>query len=99
LKNRILLFPVYHRSALNHGEMYKEIFSIKKTYKRYIPYIAYSNVWGLPAFMILIGFYNYKLAIGIQLISNNANELSIFKVRVLIGKNFGGFIRSTLYDK
>src|SRR5699024_4987190 len=32
IKNNILLFPVYHRSALKHGELYKEIFSIKKTY-------------------------------------------------------------------
>src|SRR5699024_9766764 len=69
LKNRILLFPVYHRSALNHGEMYKEIFSIKKTYKRYMPYTAYSNVWGLPALTIPIGFDKNKLPIGIQLIS------------------------------
>ena len=99
LKNRILLFPVYHRSALNHGEMYKEIFSIKKTYKRYMPYTAYANVWGLPALTIPIGFDKNKLPIGIQLISKNGNELSLFKVGEQIEKNFGGFIRSTLYDK
>src|SRR5699024_11982141 len=80
LKNRILLFPVYHRSALNHGEMYKEIFSIKKTYIKYMPYTAYANVCGLPALTIPIGFDKNKLPIGIQKNKYNGNELSILKV-------------------
>lgn len=98
LKNRVLLFPVYHRSALNHGEMYKEIFSIKKTYMKYMPYTAYANVWGLPALTIPVGFDKNKLPIAIQLISKNGNELSLFNVGEQIERKFCGYIRSTLYD-
>lgn len=98
LKNRILLFPVYHRSALKHGEMYKEIFSIKKTYLQYMPYTAYANVWGLPALTIPVGLDKNDMPIGVQLISKNGNERSLFNLGELIEKKFGGYVRSTLYD-
>src|SRR5690606_27977632 len=52
LDDRILIFPVYHTSALRHGHLYKEIFSIRKTFLKYMPYVAYANVWGLPALII-----------------------------------------------
>ena len=64
-----------------------------------MPYTAYANVWGLPALTIPIGFDKNKLPIGIQLISKNGNELSLFKIGEQIEKKFGGYIRSTLYDK
>ena len=40
LKNRILILPVYHCAAPLHGQVYKEIFSIRKTYLKYLPYVA-----------------------------------------------------------
>lgn len=98
LKNRILLFPVYHRSALKHGELYKEIFSIKKTYTQYMPYTAYANVWGLPSLTIPVGFGANNLPMGIQIMSRNGNEHSLFKLGALLEAEFGGYIRSTLYD-
>lgn len=98
LKNRILLFPVYHQTALKHGELYKEIFSIKKTYTQYLPYIAYANVWGLPALTIPVGFDHNGLPIGVQIMSKAGNEHSLFKLGVLLEKEFGGYVRSTLYD-
>lgn len=99
LKNRILIFPVYHRSALKHGEMYKEIFSIKKTFKKFMPYAAYANVWGLPALTIPVGFDDNGLPFAVQLISKNGNEKSLFKLGTLIEQQFGGYTRSTIYDK
>ncbi|HLR09486.1 MAG TPA: amidase [Bacillota bacterium] len=32
LQKRLLIFPVYHTGALTHGNVYREIFSIKKTF-------------------------------------------------------------------
>lgn len=98
LKNRILLFPVYYRSALKHGELYKEIFSIKKTYTEYMPYTAYANVWGLPSLTVPVGFDQDGLPIGIQLMSRSGNEHSLFYLGTLLEKEFGGYVRSTLYD-
>ena len=98
LKNRMLLFPVYHRTAHKHGELYKEIFSMKKTYKRYMPYIAYANVWGLPSLTIPVGFDTNGLPIGVQIISKSGNESSLFRLGTLLEDKFGGYIRSTIYD-
>lgn len=98
LKNRILLFPVYHRTALKHGELYKEIFSIKKTYTKYMPYIAYANVWGLPSLTIPVGFDTNGLPIGIQIMSKSGNEHSLFRLGNLLETEFGGYVRSTIYD-
>ena len=49
LESRILILPVYNRTAPEHGKLYSELFSIKKTFKKYMPYVAYANVWGLPS--------------------------------------------------
>lgn len=98
-KNRILIMPVYHRTALKHGELYKEIFSIQKTFLKYLPYIAYANVWGLPALTIPVGFDNNHLPYGIQLISANGNEQAIFEVGAVLEEQFGGYRRSTVYDE
>lgn len=97
-KTRILIMPVYHRTALKHGELYKEIFSIKKTYMKYLPYIAYANVWGLPSLTIPVGFDRKQLPFGIQLISKNGNEQALFAIGEKLEKRFGGFKRSTVYD-
>ena len=98
LNNRLLIFPVYHRSALRHGELYKEIFSINKTYKEYMPYISYANVWGLPSLTIPIGFDENHLPIGIQIMSKVGNEEAIFSLGEKLENKFGGYIRSTQYD-
>jgi len=98
LKKRLLVFPVYHSSAPKHGDMYKEIFSIKKTYAEYMPYIAYANVWGIPSLTVPVGFDENHLPIGIQIMSRNGNEHAIFKVGKMIENKFGGFIRSRQYD-
>lgn len=98
LQNRLLIFPVYHRAANKHGELYKEIFSINKTYLKFMPYIAYANVWGLPSLTIPVGFDNNEMPIGIQIMSKTGNEDAIFRLGKLLEKQFGGYTRSTIYD-
>lgn len=99
LSNRLLVFPVYHTGALKHGETYKEIFSIKRTFLQYLPYTVYANVWGLPSLVIPVGTDHNGLPIAIQVMSKVGNEDAIFLLGEKIEKHFGGYKRSTVYDK
>ncbi|RST73116.1 amidase [Siminovitchia acidinfaciens] len=96
---RILILPVYHRTAPHHGDLYSEIFSIKKTFKKYMPFVAYANVWGLPSLTVPVGMDEDRLPMGIQLISNNGNEEALFQLGELIEREFGGYERCVLHDK
>ena len=98
LSNRLLVFPVYHTGALKHGETYKEIFSIKRTFLQYLPYTVYANVWGLPSLVIPVGTDHNGLPIAIQIMSKVGNEDAIFLLGEKIEKHFGGYKRSTVYD-
>lgn len=99
LKNRLLIFPVYYRGAQKHGEVYKEIFSLQKTYTTYMPYLTYANVWGLPSLTIPVGYDERQMPIGIQVIGKIGNEEAIFSIGELLEKQFGGYIRSKHYDE
>src|SRR5690625_255234 len=98
LASRLLVFPVHHTSAPKHGQLYKEIFSITKSYLKYLPYIAYANVWGLPSLTVPIGFDENNLPIGIQIIAKVGNEDAIFKLGQIIEKAFTGYQRNTIND-
>lgn len=93
LNERILLFPVYHSSAPKHGVVYEEIFSIRKTFKKYMPYIAYANVWGLPSLTIPIGEDVNGMPIGLQLMSKNGNEDALFQLGAQIEKELSAYER------
>jgi fatty acid amide hydrolase 2 len=93
LQERMLIFPVYHSAAPKHGVVYKEIFSIRKTYEKYMPYIAYANVWGLPSLTIPIGTDEAGMPIAVQLIGKNGNEDALFKLGELIEKEFKSYNR------
>jgi fatty acid amide hydrolase 2 len=93
LQERMLIFPVYHSAAPKHGIVYKEIFSIRKTYEKYMPYIAYANVWGLPSLTIPIGTDEAGMPIAVQLIGKNGNEDALFKLGELIEKEFKSYNR------
>src|SRR5690606_23590206 len=43
LKHRLLILPVYHTTAPPHEKLYWEIFSIFKTFLKYMPFVAYAN--------------------------------------------------------
>lgn len=94
-ENRISVLPIYHSSALPHGNVYKEIFSIRKTFKKYLPYVAYANVWGLPSLTIPIKMDDRQLPIAIQLVSRVGNEELLFYIGKHIEKQFQGYIRSS----
>ncbi|HSJ39318.1 MAG TPA: amidase, partial [Planococcus sp. (in: firmicutes)] len=64
LKERILIMPVYHKTAPKHGVVYREIFSIRKTFRQYLPFVAYANTWGLPSLTVPIGWDENGLPIG-----------------------------------
>src|SRR5690625_4271466 len=98
LDSRLLVFPVHHTSAPKHGQLYKEIFSITKSYLKYLPYIAYANVWCLPSLTVPIGFDENNLPIGIQIIAKVGNEDAIFKLEQIIEKEFTGYQRNTIND-
>lgn len=93
LTDRILLFPVYHTAAPKHGIVYKEIFSIRKTFKKYMPFVAYANVWGLPSLTIPIGEEQDGMPIGLQLISKNGNEDALFQLGLQIEKEYVAYER------
>ena len=93
LEKRILILPVYHQSAPRHGVVYKEIFSIRKTYEKFMPYVAYANVWGLPSLTIPVGKDTDGMPIGLQLISRNGNEDALFQLGELIEEKFECYTR------
>lgn len=94
LEDRLYVFPTYHQGALQHGKLYKEIFSIRKTYLKYMPFIAYANVWGLPALTVPVGVDEENMPIGIQIMSKVGNEHAIFQVGKMIEKEFQGYKRA-----
>ncbi|XKE95610.1 amidase [Metaplanococcus flavidus] len=96
LKERILIMPVYHKTAPKHGVVYREIFSIRKTFRQYMPYVAYANTWGLPSLTIPLGSDDKGLPIGIQLISRNGNEEALFQLGEWLEQRFETYKRAIL---
>ncbi|MFS0643368.1 amidase [Siminovitchia sp. 179-K 8D1 HS] len=98
-ENKILLLPVYHRTAPPHGKLYSELFSVKKTFKKFMPYVAYANVWGLPSLTVPAGKDENGMPIGVQLVSKSGNEERLFALGELIEAEFGGYVRCTAHDQ
>lgn len=90
---RILIMPVYHSAAQAHGTVYKELFSIRKTFTRYIPYVAYANVWGLPALTVPVGADREGMPIAVQLVSKVGNEDALFKLGSRLEEEYKGYQR------
>lgn len=95
---QILILPVYHETAQKHGKLYGELFSIRKTYLKYMPYISYANVWGLPALTIPIAHDESSMPIAIQLISKVGNEEAIFQLGEWLEKHIYRYRRCKKYD-
>lgn len=92
-QNRVLILPVYHTPAPAHGQVYKQIFSIRKKYLSYMPYAAYANVWGLPALTVPVGTSSDGLPIAVQVVSSVGNEDAIFALGERIEQKFRGYVR------
>ncbi|MCM3743169.1 amidase [Sporosarcina luteola] len=93
LEKRLIIMPVYHIAAPPHGVVYKEIFSIRKTFEKYMPFAAYANTWGLPSLTVPMGKDHDGMPIGMQIISKNGNEDAIFSLGSFLEKEFGGYSR------
>jgi len=98
-QDRITVLPVYHCSAPVHGRLYKELFSIQKTYLKYIPYVAYANVWGLPSLVVPVAEDKEGLPIGVQLVSRPGNEEALFQLGELLEQKYRGYKRCEKYDQ
>ncbi|WP_253286784.1 amidase [Virgibacillus sp. MSJ-26] len=98
LKDRLLILPVYHQGAPLHDSVYNEIFSIRKTFQQYLPFVAYANVWGLPSLTLPIGEDENNMPIAIQIISSTENEGALFEVGKWLEKKFGGYTRCDKLD-
>lgn len=99
LDGRLLLFPVYHRGAPHHGKVYEEIFSIRKTFKKYMPYVAYANVWGLPSLTIPAGTDEHGMPLSVQVMCRNDDEDLLFQLGEKLEAQFGGYQRCQQFDK
>jgi fatty acid amide hydrolase 2 len=97
LANSVLLLPVYHSTAPAHGELYRDIFSIRKTFLKYMPYVAFANLWGLPALTVPVGTDQSGLPIGVQLISLVGNEQAIFYFGRILEERFRGYKRCVIH--
>ncbi len=98
-EDRISILPIYHTGALPHGKVYNDIFSIRKTYKTYMPYVAYANVWGLPSLTIPISKNEEGMPMAVQLISRIGNEYLLFHIGKQFEKRFDGYQRSRSSSK
>jgi Asp-tRNA(Asn)/Glu-tRNA(Gln) amidotransferase A subunit family amidase len=98
LEGSILILPVYHSAAPKHGQLYRELFSIRRTFLKYIPYVAYANVWGLPSLIVPVAEDADGMPIGVQLISQNGNEDALFQLGERIEQQFRGYVRCRQYD-
>ncbi|WAA09025.1 amidase [Fervidibacillus albus] len=94
LENRLLIIPTYHTTALPHGKVYWELFSIFKTFLKYIPFVAYANTWGLPSLTIPVSEDKLGLPIGVQIISAVGNEKVMFQLGKQIEKRMRGYKRA-----
>ncbi len=93
---RLLILPVYHCAAPAHGQVIKELFSLTLSYRRYLPFIAYANTWGLPSLIIPAAEDEHGLPIGLQIISRVGNEDAIFQMGEILEQKLRGYKRAKL---
>lgn len=98
LTNRIIIMPTYHEAAQKHGKQYGELFSIKKTFMQYIPYISYANSWGLPSLVLPAGRDRAGMPISLQLITKIGQEDALFQFGEWFEETIYAFERCTTYD-
>lgn len=99
LDNQLIIFPVYHTPTQPHGEVYNEIFSIRKTFKKYVPFLVYANVWGLASLTIPLGRGQNDLPIALQIMGLPGQEGNIFALGKILEKQFNGYIRCDMHDQ
>jgi fatty acid amide hydrolase 2 len=98
LHGRVLVLPVYHSAAPLHGQLYKEIFSIRKTFLKFMPYVSFANTFGLPSLTVPAGEDRSGLPIGVQLITRPGQEVALFLLGEELERDFRGYVRCKSYD-
>src|SRR5690606_18117034 len=98
LDKKIVIMPTYHEAAQRHGKQYSELFSIKKTFMSYIPYITYANSWGLPSLVLPAGKDQDGMPLSLQLITKVGQEDALFQFGEWFEENIKAFERCKTYD-
>ncbi|MNG28683.1 Glutamyl-tRNA(Gln) amidotransferase subunit A [compost metagenome] len=78
--------------------MNKEIYSLKKTFLKLLPYSAIVNVLGLPALAVPVGKDRQGMPISVQLVTSIGNERALFHIGRIIENTFGGYTRCRMHD-
>ncbi|MGE5649457.1 MAG: amidase [Bacillota bacterium] len=99
LDNRVLVLPVYHSAALPHGGVYGEIFSVRRTFLRVMPYVALVNVFGLPALVVPVGTDEHGMPVSVQLVASVGNEQALFHLGRQLERRFRGYVRCGAHDR
>lgn len=99
LANRVLVLPVYHSAALPHGGVYGEIFSVRRTFLRVMPYVAMVNIFGLPALVVPVGTDEHGMPVAVQLVASVGNEQALFHVGRKLEQQFRGYVRCSMHDR
>lgn len=97
-KEKVLILPIYPSTARGHGEVNKEIYSLKKTFLKLLPYSAIVNVLGLPALAVPVGKDRQGMPISVQLVTSIGNERALFHIGRIIENTFGGYTRCRMHD-
>ncbi|MEQ9365029.1 MAG: amidase [Leptospirales bacterium] len=95
----LLLCPVYPSPAKRHGEVYGEIFHIRKTFRRVLPYMALATVYGLPSLSLPLGRSDDGLPIGLQLAALPGKERLLLETAMVVERELGGYERCDFYDE
>ncbi|WP_241154303.1 amidase [Staphylospora marina] len=99
LRGRVVILPVWHTAAPEHGTVYGEIFSIRKTFLKYMPYVAWVNTFGLPSLTVPVGEDRDGLPIGVQLVTAPGQEDVLFRLGEELERDFRGYVRCRLEDQ
>ena len=94
----VFLTPVLPYPAQPHGRFYADLFSIRRTFRWVLPFVALGNFFGLPSLVVPCGFSAEGLPIGLQVSSLKGNEELVFRVGARLEAALGGYRRCTAYD-
>ncbi|MBA4495329.1 amidase [Paenactinomyces guangxiensis] len=97
-KQRVLVLPVYHTPAPEHGRVVDELFSEPENLSKFSSFISYVNCFGLPALVIPVGENEEGMPISIQLTTATGQEDALFQAGKIIEKEFRGYVRCTYWD-
>ncbi len=94
----VFLTPVLPYPALPLGRFYADLFSIRRTFRWVLPFVALGNFFGLPSLVVPCGFTPAGLPIGLQVSSLKGNEDLVFRVGTRLESALGGYRRCSRYD-